>query len=308
MQRTARAAALIGGIVTILLMCGATVAIAVSSTKVLGTPRNEFDGTAEAGHLAYTQSRTGHPNRFDAYLKPAGMAKIKLNRAGTQGYQPNIDLSNPTLGDAVVFVQKGLGDADLKVWDVNAGHRIEPPVGVNTQAGEAKPSLDGNFLLFGRGPANKRYLTKVILFDLTLLTSTVVDVAPTNGIVYPGIVNGDWATWTECSPTDCRAWRYQISTTSMTEVPSSARLIYTSAIGQDGTVWFVQSGIGCGANVKMRRHSIGSAPETIIDFPAGVDANISDLDDSGTGRRLYYARVRCSNTNNWDIYRIRADV
>jgi hypothetical protein len=290
-----------------LIVAFANVALAATPVLVLGTARNEIDPSAEGGYLAYALGRVGKPNRFDAYLKPAGAGRIKVNATGTQGYHPNLDMGNPTFGDALVFVQRGANGADLKIWDVDSGGRLNPPAGVNTNAGESKPSLDGNFLLFGRGPVNKFYMTRVILFDLAVNTGTVLDVAPTNGIVYPGIVNGDWATWTECSPSDCRAWRYQISTHAKTEVPSSARLIYTSAIGQDGTVWYVQSAIGCGANVKIRRHAIGSAPTTWVDFPDNVDANISDLDDSTATRRVYFSRVHCSNVNNWNLYRVAAD-
>jgi hypothetical protein len=51
----------------------------------------------------------------------------------------------------------------------------------------------------------------------------------------------------------------------------------------------------------------GAAPTTLIDFPSGKDANISDLDDSGVARRLYFSRVNCSNTSNWNIYRVAGD-
>jgi hypothetical protein len=285
----------------------ADVAIAATPTKVLATSRNEFDGTAEVGSFAYTQSRSGYPRRFDVYLKPQGLARIKVNAGGTQAYHPTLDMDNATLGDALVFVQTSGGDANLKIWDVDSGGRSNPPVGVNSQVAESKPSLDGDHLLFGRGPANRTYIARVILFNLVSDTSLVVDTAPPEGTVYPGTVNGDWATWTECSPSDCRAWRYQISTADKTEVPSGARLIYTSAIGQDGTVWFVQSGIGCGANVKIRRQEVGAAPTTLVDFPPGIDASISDLNDSGAVRRLYFSRVNCSNTSNWNIYRVAAD-
>lgn len=283
----------------------ANVASAATPVKVLATDRNEIDPSAEGGYLAYALGRRASPNKFDAYLKPPGAPRIKLNVAGTQGYHPNLDLGNPRFGDALVFVQRNANGADIKIWDVDSGGRSNPPAGVNTSAGESKPTLDENFLLFGRGPAKQYYMTRVILFDLTLNTGTVLDTAPTNGIVYPGNVNGDWATWTECSPSDCRAWRYQISTESETEVPSSARLIYTSVIGLDGTVWYVQSAIGCGANVKIRRDAINGPPTTWVDFPDRVDANISDLLE-GT-RRVYFSRVRCSNVNNWDLYRVAAD-
>jgi hypothetical protein len=284
------------------------VAIAATPVKILGTARNEIDPSAESGHLAYALGRVGNPNFFDVFLKrPSSSVRIKVNGPGTQGFDPNIDLANPTFGDALVFVQKPAGDADLKIWDIDSGGRSNPPPGVNTNAGEWDPSLDGNYLLFGRGPAHQFYMTRVILYDLLTNMPTEVDTAPMNGIVYPGIVNGDWASWTECSPTDCRAWRYRISTATKTEVPSSARLIYTSSIGQDGTVWYVQSGIGCGANVKIRRHEIGSAPTTWVDFPPGIDANINDVDDTVVTRRVYFSRVNCSNVNNWNLYRVDGD-
>ena len=289
------------------LLMLADVAVAATPTKVLATNRNEFDGTAEDGYLAYTRSRAGHPSQFDVYLKPPALERIKVNAGGTQAYHPSLDLENATLGDALVFVQRSGGDADIKIWDVDSGGRSNPPVGVNSQVAESKPSLDDDHLLFGRGPQNRTYIARVILFNLVTEASLVVDTAPAEGTVYPGTVNGDWATWTECSPTDCRAWRYQISTEEKTEVPSGARLIYTSAVGEDGTVWFVQSGRGCGANVKIRRHEIDSAPTTLVDFPSGIDAGISDLDDSGETRRLYFSRVNCSNTSNWNIYRVAAD-
>ncbi|MDQ4108820.1 MAG: hypothetical protein M3138_08470 [Actinomycetota bacterium] len=283
------------------------VALAATPVKVLGTTRNEIDPSAESGHLAYALGRVGHPNRFDVYLRRPASVRIKVNAPSTQGFEPTIDLANAHLGDALVFAQKGAGDADIKIWNVGSGGRSNPPVGVNTAASEWNPSLDGDHLLFGRGPANQFFMTRIILYNLTMSTPTAVDVAPPNGIVFPGIVNGDWASWTECSSSDCRAWRYRISTARKTEVPSSARLIYTSAIGQDGTVWYVQSGIGCGANVKIRRHEIATAPTTLVDFPPGADANISDLDDSGARRQVFFSRVNCSNVNNWNLYRVAGE-
>jgi len=303
-----RSSVVLGAVLGLLLM--GSIAVAATPVKVLGTAHNEIDPTAESGNFAYALGRIGLPNRFDVYLRRAGASvRIKVNANGTQAFEPNLDIGNPTLGDALVFAQKGAraGDADIKIWDVASGGRSEPPQGVNTNAGEWNPSLDGAHLLFGRGPPHQYYSTKVILFDLTTSMSTVLDTAPLNGIVFAGTVNGDWASWTECSRSDCRAWRYRISTTTKTEVPSRARYVYTSAIGQDGTVWYVQSGAGCGANVKIRRHQIGTAPTTLVDFPPGIDANINDLDDSVAPRRVYFSRVNCSNVNNWNIYRVSGD-
>jgi hypothetical protein len=281
--------------------------VAVAATKVLATSRNEFDGTAEDGYFAYTQSRAGHPRRFDVYLKPPGAPRIKVNAAGAKGFYPNLEMGDLTYGDRLVFAQRSSRNTNIKIWDVDEGVRGNPPAGINTTKVESKPSLSGQHLLFGRGPADGGgYMTRIVLYDFSTGLSDVIDTAPTNGIVYPGTVNGDWATWTECSPSDCRAWRYQISTADKTEVPSGARLIYSSAIGEDGTVWFVQSGIGCGKNVKIRRQEVGADPTTLVDFSSGIDALISDLDDSGATRRLYFSRVNCSK-RNWNIYRVAGD-
>jgi hypothetical protein len=81
-------------------------------------------------------------------------------------------------------------------------------------------------------------MTKVILFDLDAGTSRRIATAPRRGIVFPGTVNGDWVSWTQCSPTDCGVWRYRITTQTKTEIRARARLVYTSAVGtgRDGVV------------------------------------------------------------------------
>jgi hypothetical protein len=285
------------------------VAVAGTAQQVIDTPKNEFHATADDGYLAYVQSRAGKPNKVDVYLKPPAAPRIKVNAAGTTGFYSNIEIGDVAYGDRLVFAQRTSGNTELKIWDVGAGVRRNPPAGVNTSKVESKPSLSGQHLLFGRGPATGGgFMTRIVLYDFVTDQSSVLDTAPTNGIVFPGTVNGDWASWTECSPSDCRAWRYQISLEDKSEVPTSARLIYTSAAGQDGTVWYMQSGIGCGANVKLRRHNPGTGTAIIIGFPAGIDANVSDLDDTNPlARRLYFDRVRCSNVNNWAIWRADAD-
>ncbi len=290
------------------LLLAADVAIAATPTKFLSTPRNEGGGTADDKYKAYYQSRLGTPHKTDAYLKPPGQPRIKVNADRTIAYYPNLEIGAAADDLRLVFTQESAAETDIKIWDVDAEVRRNPPPGVNTTKVESKPSLSGDKLLFGRGPrTGGGYMTRVILFDLGTATSTVLDTAPVNGIVFPGTVNGDWASWTECSRSACWAWRYEISTETKTEVPSNARLIYTSAVGADGTVWFVQSGIGCGVNVKIRRAPTESAPTTLVDFPDAVDANVSDLDDSGATHRLYFDRVNCSNVNNWAIYHVPAD-
>lgn len=304
-RRTARA--LVSTLAAMLLLAGS--AIAGTGEPVVNTKRNEHSGTAEDGYLAYAQSRPRKPNKLDVYLKPPAAPRIKVNAAGSIAFYSNVEIGDATYGDRLVFAQRAAGNTNIKIWDVDASVLRNAPAGVNSQQVESKPSLSGQHLLFGRGPAGGGgYMTRILLYDFVAGQSTVLDTAPRNGIVFPGTVNGDWASWTECSPSDCRAWRYQISLDDKSEVPTSARLIYTSAAGQDGTVWYVQSAIGCGANVKIRRHNPSTGSATIIDFAAGIDANVADLDDTDAGNRLlYFDRVRCSNVRNWAVWRAGAD-
>jgi hypothetical protein len=282
-------------------------ALAAVPSKVLGTPRNEFQGTNEAGYFAYAQSRPGSPNRLDVYLKPAGLPRWKVNPGGSQAVRPHLDLGNATWGDTLIYTRVAPGDDDIRIYDIDDDvHRAVSGL-INDSADQRYATLSGDHILYGRAPANQLFIKRVILFNLMTSNDIVLDVAPTNGLVYPGTVNGDWASWTKCSLSDCSAWRYQISTDIKTEVPSNGRLVFTSAAGEDGTVWYMQSGNGCGVNVKLRRHTPGSRATTHFSFPGGIDANISDLDDSGATRRLYFDRVKCANVNNWDIYRIAAD-
>jgi hypothetical protein len=283
------------------------VASAAVPSKVLGTPKNEFQGTNATGYFSYAQSRPGSPNKLDVYLKPAGQSRFKVNPSGSQAVRPDIDLGNATWGDTLIYTRLVPGDDDIRIYDIDDGvHRAVSGL-INDSADQRYATLSENHILYGRAPANQLFIKRIILFDILTSSSTVLDVAPTNGLVYPGTVNGDWASWTKCSLSDCSAWRYRISTETKTEVPSSARFVYTSAVGEDGTVWYMQSGNGCGVNVKLRRHTPGSPPTTHFSFPAGIDANVSDLDDSGVTRRLYFDRVNCANVSNWDIYRIAAD-
>jgi hypothetical protein len=285
------------------------IAIAGTAVEVLNTPRNDFMGSAEDGYLAFAQSRVGKPNKTDVYLKPPGEAKFKVNVAGTTAFYPNVEIGDVTHGDRLVFAQRVSGNTNVKIWDVDGGQFVNTPAAINSAAIESKPSISGDHLFFGRGPdEGGGYMTRLFLYDFVADVTQPIARAPRNGIIFPGTVNGDWLSWTQCSPTDCRAFRHQISTDNDQEVPTTGRLVYTSAVGQDGVVWYMQSGIGCGANVKLRRHEVGVGAATIIDFADGIDGNVSDLDDTDPkNRQLYFDRVRCSNLNNWAIWRASPD-
>jgi hypothetical protein len=302
-QRSAITAAVALGVAVL----SAAAALAVVPSKVLGTPKNEFQGTSATGYFAYAQSRSGSPNTLDVYLKPAGQPRFKVNPGASQAVRPDLDLGNPTWGDTLIYTRVAPGDDNIAIYDIDDGvHRAVSGL-INDSADQRYATLSGNHILYGRAPANQLYIKRIILFDIMASSDIVLDVAPTNGLVYPGTVDGDWASWTKCSLSDCSAWRYQISTHTTSEVPSNGRLVYTAAVSTDGTVWYLQSGFGCGVNVKLRRHTPGSPATTLFSFPGGVDANVSDLDETGATRRLYFDRVNCAHLNNWDIYRIAAD-
>jgi hypothetical protein len=149
------------------------------------TPRSVPSETADEGYFAYTQTRRGHPNAADVSLKSPGAACIRVNSPRSTSLYANLDIDN-VRGGRLVFEQRSRRGIDLKLWDVDAGGRSDPAPGVNTAAAESKPSISGQYLLFGRGPIRAGgIMTKVILFDLDAGTSRRIATAPRRGIVLP---------------------------------------------------------------------------------------------------------------------------
>ena len=82
------------------------------------------------------------------------------------------------------------------------------------------------------------------------------------------------------------------------------RPTYYPAVTPDGMVYFVRSGNGCGASVRIYRWQLGSTdkPVLLYAFPAGRDASTRLFAfNDGSSTSLYFDLYNCS-THRSNIY------
>ena len=105
--------------------------------------------------MAYDQSRPGHPTRFDVYVKPAGLARYKVNKRG-QAQAGGID------GTTLIYQSIRNGQSNLRLFDL-VSHVRSTPAGVDTKKWEYRPTISGGWILFGRAwsshPTNYQLLS-----------------------------------------------------------------------------------------------------------------------------------------------------
>jgi hypothetical protein len=282
-------------------------------TPVVATKANEFDAAGSAaGYTSYSSNSLANPSLYNAYLLTPAKKRIKLNAAKTLGYAGGID------GSTVVYQQISGSNSDIKLYDTTSKVRSNPPSGVNTRAWEWDPTISGNYLLFGREPSSCSVnCQQVILFDTSTHTSTVVASvnfpASTKGVLFPGQVNGDYATWTFCHGKvwTCSTSVRQISTSTTTAIPNpTGKSDYYSGVTSDGTLYFAQgtpSSTGCFTGVKIIRDpSPYSSPVPIEALGKGIDiyVHIFAVTETDSSTSLYYDRQVCSGKYYSDIYKI----
>src|SRR5215218_1551079 len=128
-----------------------------TSTKNERNPAADWDTAGTTEVWAFTRSRTGYPNRYDAYAKEGTNASLKLNTAG-QGWTGGIDY--PT----VVYQRVYNGQSNIFLYDLSNDTRPPTPDGVNTSKWEWHPTISGEWLLYGRDD-NSTPTQRVILHN-----------------------------------------------------------------------------------------------------------------------------------------------
>jgi hypothetical protein len=275
-------------------------------TAVLSSPHDEFGPSAGPGHLVWTQNSAERPRHYDSFIKPDGEPKIKLNAGRSSSYGAAMD------GTTVLYQHVTRSGSDLKLYDIGTGTRTDPPPGVNTGAWEYEPGISGGLLFFTR---YTRRRTRLILFDMATETGRVLDAARSSrSYLISNQVNGDWATWERCRLrsgvfSDCQVFLHRISTQEATRIPNPGLQQYGSAVGPDGTVYFVRTGGArrwtCGARTRLVRYPLGGPEAVIARLPRRIDAfaafAFAEEDASTT---LYFDRIDCDRGEWGDIYKL----
>jgi hypothetical protein len=282
-----------GGSLVFNLDVSALPLIAVRATRA-----QEAIPSADAEHLAWSQATRRSP-RYQLYMQRSGEPRVRVNRARTQGFSGGFD------GETFVYQETRGTQSNLQFYDVASGGRSAPPAGVNTRRWEWHPTLSGDWLLFGRSNSAARV-------DLVLLRNLVTGETRRLGrlrwgrrtIAEPGQVNGNYAVWYRCTPA-CDVFLYDIAAGTTTRIPNpNRRQQYDPSVTSDGTVYFVRSGRGCGASVRLVRHPIGGPSKVLATLGSGRDSFHTyalENDDGTTG--LFFDRVRCS-TGAFDVLKL----
>jgi hypothetical protein len=291
------------------VLAGAGVALAaLPEQAVLSSSRNErnpaADATGTTEVLAFTRSRAGQPNRYDAFAKRGDEATVKLNTSG-QGWTGGIDYP------LVVYQQIAGGQSNIFLYDFTDGSRPPTPDGVNTSKWEWHPTMDGDWLLFGRDNTSNPTQRVVLHNDQTHAERTLDSITTASRYLQPDQVNDDWATFTKCAP-NCNVFRHQISTDTTIKMPKPTtdrpRQQYAGGVAPDGDVYLVRSGPRCGERVRIVRYDPdrldGTFGTVVASLPAGRDIAFAFVREQfGGARDVLYDRVNC-NTGKFDIFKI----
>lgn len=277
-----------------------TAAEAATPVKVVDSPAWEFGSAAGGDWLAWSRGQTLGGD-YDLYVKQAGQPADVVEPGQYQDVG-NIDLGNTTYGDVLIYsVGRRGNDAEIRLYDLATGDVSNPPDGVNTAKDEDNPSISGDHLLFGRGPAEGLFSKRVYLYDIGTTDLTPIAEAPSGGSITANSVRGDYATYTRCpASARCDVFRYQISTGTKVKMPNPGRATYWSSVLDDGTVYFVQgSPAFCGVKTKIMRYVDGTVTK-LYRFPDGIE--IADLD--AVDPVVYFTRINCLRNYRSGIWKI----
>ena len=285
-----------------LVSAGVAWATLLTPQPVVTAKGRQFGASATPGgtYLSYDQSRPGHPNQFDVYVKPAGMQRFKVNTRG-HAYGGGID------GTTMIYQSVSNGQSNLRLFDL-ATHARSAPAGVNTNRWEFQPTISGDWILYGQEWGSYPFNGRVILHDTNTAETRVLDeqIGKPRRVFSPGQVSGDFASWDRYTPLSHteNVFLYQISTQTKTKIPvPTGNVQYSSSVTPTGTVFYARSGIACGSHVSL--HEYASGTDTLLArLPNGYDSFRTFAVDEGAGvTSLYFERYQCS-TGQSHIYKL----
>ncbi len=243
-----------------------------------------------------------------AQAQPDGAPLVLRKRAGAHTFFGDFDPG----ADEAIFQDNGGRNVDANVYlfDLTTQGISGPGSGINTRYWEWSPEISGNFILFGRNRFERGSSPwKVILYDRTTHGTTVLDKVDNRcGCIFPQDVNERYATWVKCA-VKCNVFVYDTQDDVTTKVPNPDRFQYAGSVSEEGRVYFVRSGRGCGANVRIRAWDItaGGPSEPVYAYPAGTElaSSIHVVDGADGVHDLYFDQADCSDDGfRGDIYRI----
>jgi hypothetical protein len=282
----------------------ATAGLAPSAVKTGSA--NEQRPAASDLWFAWTQSSPSAPNRANVWAEAMDIGTttpFRVNPTGTRAWTGGIE------GDELVYQEIVNTQSNIRVADLNP----LPPVisglaAVNTDRWEWAPTISTDstgdtWILFGRQNTSSG-AQRVIAYNRDTGNSRELQMT-TNWryALIPGQVNGDWATWTACKP-NCHVRYVNLAAGTPAETlprPSFVKHQYAPSVAEDGTLYYVRSGSGCGANVRIMRNSAG-VNQMLVDLPDRRDIFTTYVSEEPE-THVYYDRISCGS-KAWDIFQL----
>lgn len=290
--------------------------VAPEPAPVLATDASEADPAPGRGYLAWTESTSQWP--FQVYVRRGGGEKVLVNEPGTFGFAGGID------GTTVVYAERTARGApsDIRFYDLARGTRTSAPAEVNTAHNEFRPSLSGDWLLFGRrsvasGPALHPILEQqaagagrpswqVLLYNRATGELRRLDRAR-GAYMQPGGVAGRYAVWASC-PTflRCTVHRYDIAARRKQAIPNPlGRAQYAASVTAAGTVYFAESrSVDCGPELRIWRYALEGPRTALVSFPDALGVfTTAALAGKGGRTTVFYDRYDCRSDLS-DVYEV----
>jgi hypothetical protein len=289
----------------VLLLSGALVAVpgtaqSAPSDAVVRTAAGEFQPAKESRYMAWERNTAQRPSHYDVYARVGRGPSFKVNSAGTGAANGGIS------GGRLVCQQFTRRRSDLKLYDLSARRRSNPPRGVNTAAWEYWPSMSEQWLLFGRlNP--KRGKRTILLHNLGAGTARKLAGTKSKRIfLAPGQVNGRFAVWAKCSSKRCNVFRYNSVTKSTLRVTNPGVSQHAPSVTRDGVVHFARTNSRrCGSGVRLMRFKPGRGAKRVTRLKGGTDIGdtYSYTDPFGNAEVLY-DRFRCGKQTASDLFSV----
>jgi len=262
-----------------------------SAVKGKPPPVNEESPSAAVGELAWVQNSRLHPHLYNAYAQAGGGARFRVNAPGTQaGLGTGID------GHTLAYTQVHGGQESIRLFNLQTHARSGPPAGVNTPAIEDEPSISGHWLLFHRLEDGASPGQRVLLVNLTTgATRVLASVPGARGVLEAGQVNGNFAVFTQSKAGAVfNVWRYNIAQKTRTVIPNPLGKVHSAAaVNSFGTVYFEQSGVGCGKNATVEEYPVGGPMVAAGTLKPGIDLFHPFLFEHGPANDFLFAKIHC---------------
>jgi hypothetical protein len=269
------------------------------AVKAKPPPVNEEYPAAAPGELAWVQNSRLHPHLYNAYAQLGGGRRFRVNAPTTQA-----GAGMGIAGHTLAYTQVHSGQQSIRLFNLQTHAHGGPPAGVNTPSIEDEPSISGQWLLFHRLEDGASPGQQVLLANLaTGATRVLASVPGGRGFLEAGQVNGNFAVFTQSrTGTAFNVWLYNIAQKTLTVIPNPLARVHTSAaVNSFGTVYFEQSGAGCGKSATVEEYPVGGPLHTAGTLKPGIDLFHPFLFEHGSADDLLFAKIHCQGGAT-DIY------